>query len=709
MLNKWIRVRIILVGIGLGIFFLAIMARIVDLKFIKGPSLEEMAVREHQKNCPILPIRGSIMDRNHTELAISTFVKSLGAHPRRLSEKKQLSRKLGPMIGMHPAALQEILEKDKPFVWVKRYLTPHQAETVENYKLEFEKQVKASKKKSKENKEDDQGSLDAIYLIPEARRYYPHRSLAGPILGFCNADGRGAEGLERYFDENIYGKPQKCLNLMDARGHIVVSSEKELADETMGDNLVLSIDRTIQYITEKELQQGVNKWHASGGFAVVVAPQTGEILAMAQMPSFDPNHYNKYTKDHYQNRNVTVAVEPGSTFKIFTVAAALDAKVVKPTDSYHCENGTYSLGASGVIHDVHPYGGLTVAEVIKKSSNIGAAKIGLKLGPQKMEHYLKGFGFGQRTGINYAGENYGLVRNITSCRSLIDRVTVSFGQGITTTPLQVAMAMSAFANDGILMQPLLVKSIVDTQGKVVKQYNPTPVRQVLSPEAARSMLAMMKTVTEPGGTGTEAVPPGYTVAGKTGTAQKVVGRAFSKSKYNSLFIGLVPAENPVLAIVIIVDEPKGAIYGGVVAAPIFREIAAQSLRFLGYYPQPQSPAPTETILVKQPKTSKKEVPAPQSPIPIDTTLVKSPKTSKKETPTPAAMNVVEANLVSIDVGPLKQMPNLKGMPIRKVITILNRSGIRCQVEGRGIAVEQRPDPGAPLPPNNLCFVKFKPH
>ncbi len=340
-----------------------------------------------------------------------------------------------------------------------------------------------------------------------------------------------------------------------------------------------------------------------------------------------------------------------------------------------------------MIHDVHPYGGLTVAEVIKKSSNIGAAKIGLKLGPQKMEHYLKGFGFGQRTGISYAGESYGLVRNITSCRSLIDRVTVSFGQGITTTPLQMAMALSAMANDGILMQPLLVKEIVDPQGQVVKQFNPTPVRQVLSPETARTMLAMMKTVTEPGGTGTEAVPPGYTVAGKTGTAQKVVGRAFSKSKYNSLFIGLVPAENPVLAIVVIVDEPKGAIYGGVVAAPIFREIAAQSLRFLGHYPQPQIPAPT------------------------DTTLVKLPKTSKKETPTPAPLPAVEANLVSIpqDVGPLKQMPNLKGMPIRKVITVLNRSGIRCQIEGRGLAVEQRPDPGAPLPANNLCFVKFKPH
>jgi cell division protein FtsI (penicillin-binding protein 3) len=708
MLNKWVRVRIILVGIGLGIFFLVVLGRIIDLKFIKGAALEEMASREHQKNCPVLPIRGTIMDRNKTELAISTFVKSLGAHPRRLGDKKQLSRQLAPLIGMPPATIQEILEKDKPFVWVKRYLTPQQADAVENFKAEVEKEIQARKKKSKETKEEALGSLDGIYLIPEARRYYPHRTLAGPILGFCNADGHGAEGLERFFDEHIYGKPQKCLNIMDARGRIVVSSEKELVDESTGDNLVLSIDRTIQYITEKELQQGVNKYNAAGGFAVVVAPQTGEILAMAQVPVFDPNHYNKYTKDYYQNRNVTVAVEPGSTFKIFTIAAALDAKVVKPTDRYHCENGTYSLGAAGVIHDVHPYGGLTVAEIIKKSSNIGTAKIGLKMGPQKMDHYLKGFGFGQRTGISYAGENYGLVRNIISSRSLIDRVTVAFGQGITTTPLQMAMALSAMANDGILMKPLLIKEIIDHEGKTVKQFSPAAVRQVLAPETARTMLAMMKTVTEPGGTGTEAVPPGYTVAGKTGTAQKVVGRAFSKSKYNALFIGLVPAENPVLAIVVIVDEPKGAIFGGVVAAPIFREIAAQSLRFLGYYPQIQAPSASDTTLAKLPKNAKKETPAPAASNPPDAALAKLPKNPRKEPQT--SLPAVEASLLSLsqDTGPVKLMPDLKGMPIRKVINVLNRAGLRCQVEGQGLAVEQRPMPGAPLPANNMCFVKFKP-
>ena len=420
---------------------------------------------------------------------------------------------------------------------------------------------------------------------------------------------------------------------------------------------------------------------------------------MAQMPPFDPNLYFKYSKDHYQNRNVTVAVEPGSTFKIFTVAAALDAKVVKPLDRYHCENGKYAIGNAGIIHDVHPYGALTVAEVIKKSSNIGAAKIGLKLGPHKMNHYLKGFGFGQRTGISYAGENYGLVRNIISARSPIDRVTVSFGQGITITPIQMAMALSALANNGILMKPLLAKEIVDHQGQVVQQFQPTAVRQVIAPETAKTMMAMMKSVTEPGGTGTEAVPPGYTVAGKTGTAQKVVGRAFSKSKYYSLFIGVTPAENPVLAIVVIVDEPKGAIYGGVVAAPIFREIAGQSLRFLGHYPHFQTPAAAETIQVK--KNQGKADPAKQN----QTAKPAAPAQLTKPEPAPAQAVMVP---VTEAPGPFTQMPNLKGKTIREVIAILHGAGIRCQVEGRGLAVAQQPAPGAPLPANNQCVIKFKP-
>lgn len=680
MLGKWVRVRIIIVGLGLGLFFVAVFLRLLDLKFIQGPELERKALLAYQKLCPVLPVRGLILDRNGSELAVSTFVKSLGAHPRRLEDKEALSRRLAPLIGMPAAKIKEKLDSDKPFVWIKRHLTPKQAEAVEQFKAEQEKKERSQKAAR------DGGciqALEAVYLIPEAKRYYPHQTLAAPVLGFCDIDGRGLEGLERQLDEFIYGKPKQCLNILDARGNIVITQEKDLGPETAGDNVILTIDRSVQYILEKELQKGVAKWQASGGLGMVAVPKTGEILAMAQVPTFDPNRYWDYKKEQYQNRNVTVALEPGSTFKIFTVAAALDAKVVRPTDRYHCENGAFSLGASGVIHDVHPYGTLTVSDIIKKSSNIGAAKIGMRLGPQRLEYYLKSFGFGQRTGIAYAGENFGLVRNITSNRSLIDRVTVAFGQGITTTTLQLTMALSALANDGILMQPLIIKEIVDHQGQKVKEFQPTPVRQVVSPQTAHQMLAMMKTVTEPGGTGTEAVPPGFTVAGKTGTAQKVVGRSFSKSKYNSLFIGVIPAENPVLTIVIVIDEPKGAIYGGVVAAPIFREVAAQTLRYLGYYPR-ELPAP-----------AKPNGPGEKMPQPV-------PEIQK-----PGAL---EANLVSLPpTSPGKpQMPDLKGQTLRQVLTFVQQAKVKYRLEGRGRVVEQQPEPGQPLDQKTIIYVKLSP-
>jgi len=695
-LNKWVRLRIILVSGAVCLLMVINLGRIINLKFWQGERLEDQAQREYQKFCPVLPIRGSIMDRRGTELAISTMVKSLGAHPRRLTDKGKLSRELAPMVGMSAARIQSLLESDRPFVWIKRHLTPEQAEDMAAWEAQQQKQARAA---ARRGQDEDADSWRAVYLIPEAKRYYPFQSLAGPILGFCDIDGRGLEGLEKQFDDHIYGKPSKCLNLLDARGHIIVSSEKHQTDNITGDNLVLTIDRTIQYIAEKELAQGVKKWNAAGGLAMVVVPQTGEILAMAQTPGFDPNNYKNTSKDHYQNRNVTIALEPGSTFKIFTIAAALEAKAVRPQDAFHCGNGKWDLGKAGIIHDVHPYGSLPVSDIIKKSSNIGAAKVGMRLGAAKLDHFFRAFGFGSRTGICYAGESYGLVRHAQNCRALIDKVTVAFGQGISTTAVQLAMALSVFGNEGTLMAPLLVKEIIDQKGEVMRRFHPTAVRQVTSPVTARQVLAMMKTVTLPGGTGTEAVPPGFTVAGKTGTAQKIVNRAYSKSKYNSLFIGLVPAERPALAIVVVVDEPKGAIYGGVVAAPIFREIAAQSLRFLGHMPGPEAvPEKPEVIETRQPikpgvpeAAASRKAPAPQDKMECVTA------------PLAATMACLPFAVENLQV-----LPDFTGMTMRQVVSTLQRLGVRCQVKGRGLAVAQTPEPGTALTPDIICRVTFKP-
>jgi cell division protein FtsI (penicillin-binding protein 3) len=672
--GKWVRLRIGLVALGLVAFGLYISGRFFYLQVIRGPELREEATREYQKFCPILPVRGMILDRNGTELAVSTRVSSVVAHPSQIKDAARLSRQLAPILGYKTRDLQETLTRARPFVFVKRHLTPEREEAFRAWETAEQQKARAAKITGRTD-------VDAVYLVPEAKRYYPQLGLAGQILGFCNIDGQGLEGMEIQYDQLLYGKPKQCWNMTDARGHIVVTGEKAWDPEVMGNNVVLTLDRTLQYIAEKELKAGVEKFHAAGGLALVMRPQTGEILAMAQTPCIDPNRYGQYDEFARRNRQVTDCLEPGSTFKIFIAAAALDAQVVKPGDKFHCENGTWHLGAKEVIHDVHPYGTLSVQQVIQKSSNIGAAKISHKVGPKRLDQYLHDFGYGRRTGILFPGETPGLVKNLLKTRSLIDRTTVAFGQGVSVTPLQMTAAIAAMGNGGVLMEPHLVKEVVSPQGQLVKEYPPNPVRRVLSQHTARQMLEIMATVTQPGGTAKEAAPPGFTVAGKTGTAQKLIGRAYSHSKFNALFIGLIPAENPVLAISVIVDEPKGAIFGGVVAAPIFREIAAQSLRVLGYYP-------------KEPPKDKNE--------PVLAGMLASPAAAatgpEKEFAPPK---------LAIPQGPLTVMPDLKGYTIRQVLTLLNRSGLHCRFEGSGMAVSQEPAPGTAITPGATCLVKFK--
>ncbi len=668
--NKWVRLRIILVGLGLGLLLVTVAGRFFQLQILNGAELREEADREVQKLCPVLPVRGYILDRRGTELAISTRVYSVAAHPKKIRRPDRLSQELAPVLGIPVKDLKALLGSKEPFVWVKRHLTPEREEAFRAWQEEVEKRGSAADS-------DGRRDEDWIYLLPEAKRYYPQQALAGHVLGFCNIDGRGLEGLEYQFDEALYGKPKKVQRMVDARGRCVITEEKAWDPEVMGHNLVLTLDRTIQYIAEKELRRGVEKWKAAGGMVMVMRPQTGEILAMAQIPTMDPNRFAQFPEEARRNRLLTHAIEPGSSFKIFVAAAALDAGVVKPSDKFHCENGVWHLTAKEVIHDVHPYGGLTVQGIIQKSSNIGAAKIANKCGPGRLYDYLRAFGFGARTGLHFPGENAGLLKNLRLTRSPLDRATCAFGQGVSVTPLQLTAALAAMGNNGVLMEPRLVKEIVNAKGETVQEFQPRPVRRVLSPETARQMLAIMETVTQQGGTAVGAAPPGFTAAGKTGTAQKLVGRAYSHSKFYSVFIGLVPADHPVLAISVIIDESKGAIYGGVVAAPIFREIAAQALRVLGYYP----PTPNAPVLAGLlPAAAHAQEEAEAAPVP----------------PPTLASQV-----------PLSVMPDLRGKTIRQVLDLLHRSGIRCRLEGSGLAVAQEPAPGTPIAPGDICSVKFQ--
>ncbi|MGC2434241.1 MAG: penicillin-binding transpeptidase domain-containing protein [Desulfobaccales bacterium] len=684
-INKWVRFRIALLGLGLALLGLVIIGRFFYLQVVRGPQLREEATREYQKFFPVLPVRGMILDRQGLELAISTQVSSVVAHPTQVAQAGPLSRELAPILGYQPKELKEILTRACSFTWVKRQLTPEREAAFQAWQAEEERQDAAAKVSERRD-------TDAIYLLPEAKRYYPQQSLAGEVLGFCNIDGQGLEGVEYQFNRFLYGKPKQCWKMLDGRGHIVSSGEKAWDPEVMGDNVVLSLDHTLQYIAEKELALGVEHAHAAGGQAMVVNPQTGEILAMAQLPVMDPNRYVQSPEVARRNRLITDCLEPGSAFKIFITAAALDANVVKPGDRFNCENGAWVLGPKEEIHDVHKYGCLTVQQIIQKSSNIGAAKIAGKLGGPRLEEYLRGFGFGSKTGIAFPGESDGLLKSLKVLKSGIDRATLAFGQGVSVTPLQLTMALASLGNGGVLMEPRLVKEVDDPYGRKVQEFPPRPLRRVLSERAAQQILEIMATVTQSGGTAKEAAPEGFTVAGKTGTAQKLEGRSYSHTKFEALFIGLIPADKPVLAISVIIDEPKGAIYGGVVAAPVFREIAAQSMRVLGYYPQQElerdKNLPVQAKGAAAPDQGRRlaEVAPGQPPAPTLAQLLPSPLVMPK--------------------GPLTVMPDLKGYTIRQVLDLLTRSGVKCRLEGSGMAVSQEPSPGTSLSPGAVCLVKF---
>ena len=408
--------------------------------------------------------------------------------------------------------------------------------------------------------------------------------------------------------------------------------------------------------------------------ALVMESDTGKVLAMANYPTFNPNAYSHYSLAQLRNHVVADSFEPGSTFKVFTIAAALDSGTIKPGDIYNCENGTYRV-ADRVIHDDHPHSRLNVSDIIKYSSNIGAAKIGTKMGEEKLSSYLRNFGFGGRTGIDLPGESSG---NLKHHWYGVDLATISFGQGVTLSAIQLVSAMSAVANGGNLMRPYLVERILDDNGTVVQQFEPQVLRRVISIETAQKVTKMMETVTSSGGTGTKAALEGYRVAGKTGTAQKVdpVTHAYSPSKRIGSFVGFVPADKPKLTIAVIIDEPQGVKYGGVVAAPAFRGIAQSSLAYLKIQPNMPTAATTKTI----------DIPA---------------------SPAAAVESLSDGDIEDIPTGN-EIMPNFTGMSMRRVLQVMEKRGINIRLIGSGRAAEQSPPPGHKIRGVDEVWIKFTP-
>jgi len=548
-----------MVGVLFFILLAIIGARAYTLRIVQSELLSQKLMDQVTKKELLSSRRGVIYDCNRVELAVSLDVDSLYARPRLMQDKKDAAQKLCSILGIPRDKILGIIQNRQSFVWVKRKITPEQSEKIKDLKI------------------------SGLGFIKEAQRFYPHKELAGQLLGFVGVDSQGLEGIEREFDKQIKGASGYLLVNRDALGRDLFPEGIKKVDSLRGYNLVLTIDKNVQYIVEKELQAAVTAARARSGLAVAMDPRTGEILASAVAPAFNPNQGNS-SGSIWKNRAITDVFEPGSTFKPFVVGSALEEGVVKPADIYDCENGSYPIGGK-IIHDAHPHGLLSVTEVIKFSSNIGASKIAQHLGRERFYNYIRKFGFSQETGIELPGEVSGYIPHASQWRE-INLGTISFGQGVSVTALQMAAAYSAIANGGLLMRPYLVKKIQEDCGTVIQEAGPAIIRRVISEQSARMLREMLKTVTEDGGTGQRARVEGYEVAGKTGTAQKIAanGKGYS-DKCISSFVGFIPAQDPKLTIVVVIDEPQGVTYGGVVAAPAFSKMAQQILCYQRIYPE----------------------------------------------------------------------------------------------------------------------------
>jgi cell division protein FtsI (penicillin-binding protein 3) len=544
----------------------------------------------------------------------------------------------------------------KNFCWLARRITPDQTVLVE--KLD----------------------LDGIFIIKEPKRYYPNGELAGHLIGFVGMDANGLEGLEFRFDENLKGQPEQLKWTRDAKGkRLYPRIDSAVAKQKGSVNLILTIDSRIQYLVESQLKAAVQSKGAKGGMAVVMDPKTGEILALANEKSFDPNNISKIGAAGGKNRVITDCFDPGSTFKPFLAAAALEEGVYKETDQIFCENGNYAV-ADRVFREAQrkKHGYLSFADIIKYSSNIGSVKISERLGKEKFHDYITRFGFGQKSGIDLPGETAGLLRPVRNW-TRVDTSTVAFGQGVSVTAIQLISALSAIANQGVLMKPYIVRGLVDKQGQVIKKYDPTPVRQVISPQTARRMVTLMtRVVSDPDGTGKNARIQNVNVAGKTGTSQKFdfARRAYSSERVRTSFMGFFPAENPQVAILVVLDEPQRDKWGGVASAPVFKNIADQILTCF--------------------KTHIRE-----NPVYEEDSINRDGKIRQV-----ATGPVIDLRKNEQDQFDESMMPDFRGLTIRQALRRAKERGIVLRIIGNGWAVNQAPAPGVSIDEQRYCTVSF---
>ena len=646
---RWVRIRIYITGICFFFALCVIFLRAYQLQILEGSQLSSLAREGYTGELSLTSQRGTIFDRNRKELALSVQVDSIYGCPQKIGDKRKAARLIGKTLSLNRNELLERLKSSRSFVWIKRKVTPEELKRVKGL------------------------HIPGIESTKESRRYYPCIETVAHVVGFASQDNIGLEGLELQYNYYLMPRETRFNRIHDALGRPLLFERP--GDKKQGPfDLILTLDKEISYKAQKSLRHAVEISQARSGICIVMKPYTGEILAIAVVPEFNPNIFWRFKPYEWRNRAVTDCYEPGSTLKAFLLAAALEEGAITSRTTLDCEGGEYAIG-NAIIHDTKPYGRLGVSDIIKFSSNIGAIKIGQRLGAERFNSYLKGFGFGERTGIDFPGERMGTVKSIEDTGPL-DQNTLFFGQGISVSALQLAAAFGAIANGGRLMRPYLVKAIVDHSGNPIREFFPLTRRDVISPETAQKVKAILEEVVSEDGTAPKAAIQGYTVSGKTGTAQKVdpIEKTYSNKKFVAFFGGFVPSDSPAITILVALNEPKGIPYGGIVAAPVFSDVGGWTLSHLNVAP---------LLLSAKSKEASH-------------TILAYPRTKE------------EVKIVPFRPDMPDLIPNVQGLGVRDVLKKARHLGLRVIVKGSGLAVEQSPAPGSPIKQDKLLVVTFKP-
>ena len=641
-----LRSRTLIFAAFLACAFLGILVRLSYLQIVKHDEYSRLAESQHAKTVALRPKRGPIVDRAGQVLAESSAAESLFALPHRIDDVQRLARTLAPILGDPAPEIAKRMDASKRFVWVKRKLPPAVAQAVREL------------------------NEPGLGFLQESLRLYPSRELAAHVVGFEGLDGKGLGGIEQVWDSHLAGAEGRVLVERDALGRDVTGAPTVLKATVPGQGVALTIDATLQYLAEKEVEAAWRRTRSKAAMAVMMDPRTGEILAMAIRPTFNPNAFATATDEQRRNRAITDPFEPGSTFKVIMAAGALEEGVVRPTDRFYGENGKIKV-ATAVISDWKPFGWLTFSEVLQNSSNVGSIKAGMQLGKERYYRYITGFGFGQPVGLGLPGESRGQLRAPAQW-SALSLATMSIGQEISVTAVQILTAFAAIANGGRLMQPQIVRAVLDAQGREASVFEPKAIRQVISPETARELTTIMTAVVREG-TGHNAAIPGYEVAGKTGTAQKMdpATRRYSHAPGVLSFVGFAPADDPRMAMIVLLDEPKNEKWGSEAAAPIFSAIGREALRHMNVPPRGTTPVP----------------------------ILRADSTTVETAGAAPPVRLVSVDDASDAAG---VMPALQGRSLRRAMAALAPFDVALHVDGHGVVVAQSPAPGTPMSAGMPC-------